>query len=332
MPLVSVLLPAYNAEEYISEAIQSILNQTFTDFELIIINDGSTDNTEKEIRKFTDSRIRYLKNNENIRLIATLNKGIHLAKGKFIARMDADDISLPERLMKQVNFMNKNTDIGLLGTWFRTFNREGDTNKIVNYAVDDARIRIKHLYQIHLCHGTAMFRKSTISKCNLLFDAKYKHAEDYEFWIRLQKITKFANLPFVLYKVRLNPNSVSVKYNGTQIKNTDLVIQKYWKYIGVEISNLDVNLVKSIFYSDFNLSYKQLKRAEEILNELIVANNQTRTIRSDYLQKIIHEKWFHLCYNNSHFNSNIARLYQKSKLKADSYLKNGKMQLKAILA
>src|SRR5688500_8514963 len=104
-PLVSVLMPVYNAEAYVSEAIQSILQQTYKNFEFLIINDGSTDNSEKLINTFSDSRIRYIRNSENIKLVATLNKGIDLSVGKYLVRMDADDISLPERLQKQVDFM-----------------------------------------------------------------------------------------------------------------------------------------------------------------------------------------------------------------------------------
>ena len=108
-PLVSVLMAVYNGEKYLLEAIESILNQTYTNFEFLIINDGSTDSTEEIILSYSDQRIRYIKNEQNLKLIASLNKGLDLAKGKYIARMDADDISLPDRLEKQVNFLERNS-------------------------------------------------------------------------------------------------------------------------------------------------------------------------------------------------------------------------------
>ena len=118
---VTVLMPVYNGEMYLREAIDSILHQTFTDFEFLIINDGSTDNSETIILSYDDSRIRYEKNDSNLKLIATLNKGIELAKGKYIVRMDADDISIPDRIEKQVAFLEKNPDVGICGSWFTAF-------------------------------------------------------------------------------------------------------------------------------------------------------------------------------------------------------------------
>ncbi|HGF9542707.1 TPA: glycosyltransferase family 2 protein, partial [Acinetobacter baumannii] len=130
--LVSVVLPAYNAELYLKEAIDSVLSQTFTDFELIILNDGSIDRTEEIILSYNDSRIVYVKNEKNLGLIGTLNKGINLAKGKYIARMDADDICLPERFKKQVDFLEKNNEIDLIGTNAIKINNNGDRIGVIN--------------------------------------------------------------------------------------------------------------------------------------------------------------------------------------------------------
>ena len=112
-PLISVILPAYNAERFLEEAIDSILAQTYKNFELIVLNDGSTDRTEEIILSYNDPRIRYIKNESNLKLIKTLNKGIALARGKYIARMDADDISLPTRFEKEIEFMEIHPDIGV---------------------------------------------------------------------------------------------------------------------------------------------------------------------------------------------------------------------------
>ena len=114
LPLITVLMPVYNGEKYLQQAIESILKQTFTDFEFLIINDGSTDNSENIILSYDDSRIRYIKNEENLRLIRTLNKGIELAKGKYIARMDCDDISLPYRFEKQLKEFQNNPHLDMV--------------------------------------------------------------------------------------------------------------------------------------------------------------------------------------------------------------------------
>ena len=119
--VVSVILPVFNGEKFLTESINSILNQSFKKFELIVINDGSTDNSYEYIKKFKDTRLSVINNDKNIGLSNSLNKGILVAKGKYIARMDQDDISLPDRLKKQVAFMDDNPGIGVCGTWLQTF-------------------------------------------------------------------------------------------------------------------------------------------------------------------------------------------------------------------
>jgi len=181
LPRVSVLMPVYNAGIYLSEAIESILNQSFQDFEFLIINDGSTDNSENTILSYQDNRIRYICNEQNIKLIATLNKGIELCKGDYIVRMDADDISLPQRIEKQVAYLDAHPDIGLCGSWFENFGEHVPT-QIVKYLPDDTSIRIRHLYQTHIAHPTAVLRSSVLKLNHLNFDKAFIHGEDYHFW------------------------------------------------------------------------------------------------------------------------------------------------------
>jgi len=176
---VTVLMPVYNAEPYLKEAIESILHQTYSDFEFLIINDGSTDSSKDIILSYHDSRIRYIENESNMKLIATLNKGIGLAKGKYIVRMDADDISLPERLKLLYGFMESHPNVGLCGSWFENFSKKGNTGS-VKYTTDDSTIRLKQLHQIHLSHGTCIFRTDALKKHQLCFNPEYIHAEDYE--------------------------------------------------------------------------------------------------------------------------------------------------------
>jgi glycosyltransferase involved in cell wall biosynthesis len=133
-PLVTVLMPVYNGEEFLHEAIESILKQTYLNFELLIINDGSTDSSENIILSYPDTRIRYIKNESNIKLIATLNNGFALAQGKYIVRMDADDYSVKERLQKQVAFMEANPEVTLAGSWFETIGDE--PSRVVKYESD----------------------------------------------------------------------------------------------------------------------------------------------------------------------------------------------------
>lgn len=209
-PTVSVLMPTYNAERYLKEAIESILTQTFADFELIIINDGSTDSTEQIIHSFGDPRIRYIKNIKNIGLSPTLNIGLKEATGTYIARMDADDISYPTRLEKQVDFLNKNPDYGIVGCMYIVMDQ-----KRVPY--EAGGLDFRHEAEIKLClfgsnvfvHGETMFRSSIIIKDELRYNSAYNPCEDYDLWIRMSAHTKFCILEDILYCYMINPYSMS---------------------------------------------------------------------------------------------------------------------------
>lgn len=196
-------MPVYNTkEEWLREAIESILNQTYKDFEFIILNDGSTNNAEEVILSYKDERIKYIKH-ENCGIAKTLNKGLDIAKGEYIARMDSDDISLPERFEKQIDFLEKNNDISILGTDFQLFGKE-------NFVISHMSCpKILDFYQgCFVGHPTVMFRKSDFDKHNLRYDAEYK-CEDYELWSRAVKVLKFANLKDVLLKYRSHDTNLS---------------------------------------------------------------------------------------------------------------------------
>jgi len=152
-PEVTVLMSVYNGSKYLAEAIESILHQSYTDFEFLIINDGSTDLSEKIIKSYNDRRINYIKNNENIGLTRSLNKGLCLARGKYIARMDADDISMPDRFKEQVDFMEKNENVVACGTFIELFGIK--TGKI-KYPIKDKEIREKFIFNPPLAHPTAV--------------------------------------------------------------------------------------------------------------------------------------------------------------------------------
>ncbi|HXB41313.1 MAG TPA: glycosyltransferase [Bacteroidia bacterium] len=209
IPLVSVLLPVYNSAAYVKSAIESILKQTFIDFELLIINDGSTDNSFSLISSFSDSRIRIINNEKNIGLTATLNKGIDLAKGKYIARMDADDISFPERFEKQINYLEKNITVSLLATRTALINTEGEItgewNDDVKYT-DGNSIRKQMAFSNCIVHPSIMIRADILKKYK--YNDYQKSAEDWDLWLRLladgHKIHKLND---ILLHYRVHPQS-----------------------------------------------------------------------------------------------------------------------------
>lgn len=204
VPAVSVILPAYNCEKFIGKAIQSVLQQTFTDFELIIINDGSTDNTDAIIHTFDDQRIIYLKNSNNQGLIYTLNKAIAHANGKYIARMDADDICLQERLANQKAFLDQNKDITAIASTIEFINEQEEKTgiwELDRQTITPAQIRRAILKQNCIAHPTVMMRSEIIKQ--LKYKEYQKNIEDYDLWLRLlncgYKIAKLDE-PLLLYR------------------------------------------------------------------------------------------------------------------------------------
>lgn len=239
-PLVSVIMPVYNGEKYLQEAIDSILNQTFGDFEFIIINDGSTDKTLEIIKSYSDPRIRVI-SQENKGIIHSLNKGISESRGKYIARMDADDISLPDRFKRQSDFLEANPEIGLLGTTF-AIQIDKKIKCIAAVLLQDSDLRRQLLYKCPFGHGTVMFRKNLETGLNgLWYSPSEKHVEDYELWSRIALITKVANLPGVLYIWRDNPLGISSRKHVIQRDNTLKIIRRNQSnllYIAPELFNI----------------------------------------------------------------------------------------------
>ncbi len=213
--MISVIMPVYNGENYLREAIDSILNQTYTDFEFIIINDCSTDSTEEIIKSYSDERIVYIKNVINMGVANTLNRGLDIAKGKYIARMDADDISLPKRLEKQYLYMEKHRDIDVLATQVLTFGaREYHSPTSVYHEA----LKVDLLFNTCLCHPTVMLRGTVFGKGGIRYDNNFNKLEDYELWSRICEDYKFACYDEILFKYRLHENQVTQNYGDELLK------------------------------------------------------------------------------------------------------------------
>ena len=221
LPRVTVLMPVFNGEEFLQEAVESILCQTFPDFELLIINDGSTDGSREILIRLSDPRIRLIHNERNMGLIATLNHGMGLARGEYIARMDCDDVSRPERLAKQVDFLDQNPEVGICGAWFRKFGP--GTNKVVRWETEPVAVRASMLFSCTLPHPTVMLRKALFAAHDLLYDAAYPHAEDYDLWSRALNFMQAANLPEVLLDYRVHPHQVTQRLSEAQVETAGRV-------------------------------------------------------------------------------------------------------------
>jgi len=322
---VTVLMPVYNAESYLREAIESILNQTFTNFEFLIINDGSTDNSKSIILSYTDSRIRFVENETNIKLIATLNNGIDLAKGKYIARMDADDISILTRLEKQVAFLDKHPEYVACSSWVETFSETNKSNTI-KYEESHDLIKVKSLYQNHFCHGASLFRKDVLAESNLRFESKFIHSEDYYFFVKLSELGKLFNIQETLLRVRHHDSNVSVLSRNIQYENSIIVIKYQLHKIGLNTDAIDFALYFRFFCSSFDLSKSEIMHIEKLIKTIISANKKSNYIQHQLIGDYFSGKWFALCLNSTNLGFWIFRTFMKSEI-----LKQSKTNTKDIL-
>ena len=225
-PLVSVVLPVYNAENFLVEAVESILTQTFNNFEFIIIDDCSTDNSWKMIQEYAqkDDRIIAVKNDVNLKLSKTLNKGISLSKGKYIARMDADDISMPDRFEKQISFLEANDKI--IGSNIILIDEDNKILGYRKYQVDNMNIKQKIFYFSPFAHPAIVLRSSCLKKAGDYNDY-FNPAEDYELYFRMGKYCDFANIDHDLLKYRIINNSMTTGNTSNMEKKTIEVRDQY---------------------------------------------------------------------------------------------------------
>lgn len=238
-PLISVVMPVYNAEDYITQAVESILNQIYKKFEFIIIDDASTDSTFKILKDFRqkDKRIILIRNEANIGVTKSLNKAIVKTIGKYIVRMDADDWSYPERFVLQVELMEKNPKVVISGSYVEVCDSKLKTIYVRKYHTSDTNIR-KHIFRY-----SPFAHPATIWKTNVLKKERYNETittcQDYELYFRMGKIGEFMNLDKRLLKLRMHDHSISVVKNDLQWKNTVLIRFNAVLMLGYNMSNLD---------------------------------------------------------------------------------------------
>ena len=305
-PLVTILFPVFNAEDFLVEALDSLFKQTYTNFEILAINDGSTDSSRSILESISDNRMRIVDNEKNIGLIKTLNLGIPLSNGKYIVRADADDICLPMRLEKQVSFMESKPNVGISGTGFGSFGTNIPLTELGHFSADHNEIKFRHLYQIHLMHGTSIWKRATFLSNDIQFDPDFAHAEDYDLFDRLSLVTKLSNIPDVLYHIRLHGNSVSQKYSAVQEKNSVRIKKRIFKRIGVDITEGELELFRDFCHHDhIKLKGREPELADLIL-KVILGNRFTGYFPRGFLLTRLKKLWIGLCLANANPELNLV--------------------------
>lgn len=255
--IVTVIMPVYNTEKFVPMSIDSILNQTYTQFEFVIIDDGSKDSSWQIVQTYAeqDSRIVALQNEENLGIVQTLNRGLSIANGKYIVRMDADDISPLDRLEKQVAYMEQNPTVGVLGTNI-TYIDEDDQpyhqGKLKHELEESVSfIQWSLLWRCAIYHPTVMIRKSILDETGYLYKENFKYAEDYDLWTRMMHHTEIARLHDTIVQMRILSTSISRQHNQVQM-NLTIQIRKreIEKYLNTSLSPSGLDTLCKAFSYD----------------------------------------------------------------------------------
>lgn len=320
IPEISVIIPVFNAAPFLQESVESILNQTYSNFEVIILNDKSTDESLEIIKKLQskDNRIIIIDKAQNVGPANLRNEGINAAKGNFIALMDADDISLPTRFEKQIAILKNNPEIGVCGTWFTFFGSQKD--KVIKHAAQNDAIKVSFLHSCNIGNPTVMFKKEVLG--DLKFDNDYVPVEDYDLWSRLLAKTSFHNIPESLLNYRQHNNNISktkidnvnravrnVKINQLHnlgIDSADSKIDFYLNAVSFKKGLSPEEIIETINASKFLISQNEkLGYFNQELFQKHVSKNLIRTVRNAGSYTISFFK---------HLKNNEKQLFQKISL------------------
>jgi glycosyltransferase involved in cell wall biosynthesis len=306
LPEISVVMPVYNAEKYLNEAIDSVLNQTYSNFELIILNDKSTDSSKAIIESYLakDSRIVFIDKETNVGPANLRNEGFDLARGTYIALLDADDIAKPTRFEKQIAVLKNNSEIGVCGTWFTTFG-DKEKSKVIQHPEKHNQIKVNFLIDCTIGNSTAFFRKNILG--DIRYDKEYVPVEDYHLWSRLIVKTQFYIIQESLVDYRIHDSNISqTKIDNVKRSNRRIKIGLL-KQFGIEENNPNINTFIYLIEGQKGLGFEEIKLVSECYNHLINQNNILENFDATLLEKMLQKS--------------IGRIIRKASKQSNSQIK-----------
>ena len=294
-PELSIIMPVYNSVKYVAEAVNSLLSQSFTNFELIIINDASTDGSDNILKNFRDSRIKLLNNNQNRGIVYSRNRGLAEARGKFIAQFDSDDVAMPDKFEKQMNFLKKNPGYGMVGSWVRMIDGDGKLMKEKwKLPAKPELIPAIMLFRNYFVQSTIVVRREAIPKGG--YKTGYDVVEDYQMWIDIAKNYKTWNLPEYLVNYRVHGTSATNSNTEHLNKQYRLIFNDLFQELNIDMSAEKFETHLTIKRNDPIESVTALRRIEKHLNLLILQNQKTKVYDEKELAKAVLNRWVKCCY------------------------------------
>jgi|GEM_PF-910732 len=284
-PFISIVIPCYNAGRYLQACLDSIYNQTYSDFEIILIDDGSTDNTNAILARNDDPRIVYITNKKNRGISYSLNRGIKVARGKYIARMDGDDCMSPQRLEEQLIFLENNPDYGLVGSWHTVIDCNGfPINRIESFC-EHEELKLALLFQNPFAHSATMMRSSILKE--MLYSSRYRHCEDYELWCRMSRRAKVKNLSSYLLQYRIHHSGTSNLNQKEQRKNVIMLLARELDKLNIQYTAEELMLHSSIGFG---------------LSSSILSNNEQRPQLQGWIERFFSSKGLRKRFKEEHIN------------------------------
>jgi glycosyltransferase involved in cell wall biosynthesis len=309
MPIISVLMPVHNGALYIREAVTSVLSQTFGDFEFIIVDDGSTDETPVILKEYNDSRVRVMRLERKSGICRALNAGLAVVKGDFVARMDADDVCMKNRLSSQLKFMRKHPEVGLCGGDVVRFGT-GCASTVQRTMKRYDQIRAFALFDNPFIHATVMLRRAVINEYSIRYDEEFVNAEDYELWTRIVDLFPCNNLRRVLVKYRVHDQNVTVRASEDMSIKGCRVFKRQLRELGLNPDDKQVAFHRQIGLGLVDpLSTDELRRAKQWLELIMQKNRHVKRYDEKSLKDVLSFVWYRLNYNYLKAGKASHRLY-----------------------
>ena len=311
VPKISVVMPVYNGEAYVQDALNSVLAQTCTDFELIVVNDGSTDDTLRIVQSYSDPRIRLLSRQVNRGLAVSRNEGIDAAAGQYIAMLDSDDVAISNRLEVQSNFLDKHQDVGVVGSWVEVIGEDGASyGETWRFETSPYRLPVALLFHNCFAQSSVMMRRDLLGKSP--YRQAYPPAEDYDLWTRLAFVTRLANIPKPLVQYRYHSEGTSRKKAALAEESASKVIVTQLESLGLRPEHHEMRIHRHLgrgLGCDDVVSFEMV---ETWLEKLVLANKDSERYDHDAFGEVIHERWFAFCRASSQLGLKALKKYRQS--------------------
>lgn len=310
-------MPVYNGEKFLEETIQSVLRQTYQDFRFLIIDDASSDGSWDILTSIDDARVDCIQNDENLGLAKTLNRGLELCDTEYVVRMDADDLCSPRRIAMQVSYMDSHPDLGMSGTWLRTFGIRRESN-VIRYAESMPQIRANMLFGSPVAHATLIFRLKAMNAADLRYNPAFTRSEDFDLCVRAADRFPIGNLQRCTYYYRRHPGCITKTKEHDMLSQVRSLVRRQVEALDLRPSDHTLDLHCSVTLGERVASLDGLDEVHNWFMQLLLAAERSKRYDTCCVAKTIAKFWFHTCVNASPLGwKSYRRCFASSLLHAD---------------